>query len=485
MFDFFIAHSTLDKVKIADELVVGLENSSAHVWYDKKEILTGDNITREVTKGLEQSFCIIILLTKNFISSRWVYFELGKFSVFQKRRIIPIFYDLTQDDKLEITKMLGNLKYIDASTMSLNNIIEECKSVLNVTKIENDTLTIRSKLKDLQKKLNSYENVSTALVSIKLKEYCCIMDDHPSLIVFCAKQLLASVICDIIQYLKIEQKVEENDWAEQQEIVDTSNLFNQNIKAHINFIYQADNARTTNDYIKLINNSIIGILSWYVYTRYSLQLNSGNIEVAYPTDLRYEDFEDMLEIDKLVLREDLIAEIDTTFEWYKYNIYTHIALRDSNTQKTIGYFALLPITEDTYEEIMSGDFKDKDFSVDNILQYNFPDFYKMYIASVAIHPDYQNTNAFTKLYNAFVDLLVSLAKEREVFISEVIAEASTKQGEKLCKMVGMKKSIRTVFDTDIYSLVLIPPEFRIRNKRGKELLALCQQKYEEYREHFE
>ena len=89
------------------------------------------------------------------------------------------------------------------------------------------------------------------------------------------------------------------------------------------------------------------------------------------------------------------------------------------------------------------------------------------------------------LYNAFIDLIITLAKEREIYISEILAEASTRQGEKFCKMVGMKKISSTNSETDIYKLVTIPPEFRHTSKKGKELYNLCKSKFEEYRDYFE
>lgn len=192
----------------------------------------------------------------------------------------------------------------------------------------------------------------------------------------------------------------------------------------------------------------------------------------------------MYEIDRKVMREDLIANVATTFAWYKHNNYTHIAVKEISSQKTIGYFAILPVTDETYNQIISGDFKDKDFTSENIEQYIFSNFYRIYVAGVGIDPDYQNTGAFIKLYNALIDMFLLFAKDREIYISEVLAEASTKQGEKFCKMIGMKRISNTQNDTDIYRLVTIPPEFRLKNKKGKELFDLCQRKYQEYKDFF-
>ena len=185
------------------------------------------------------------------------------------------------------------------------------------------------------------------------------------------------------------------------------------------------------------------------------------------------------------MREDLIADVDTAYGWFEHNKYTHIGVRDIGSRRIVGYFSVLPVTDEAYDKISCGDFQDKDFRSDSIEQYIFSNFYRVYVAAVGIDPEYQNTGAFIKLYNALIDLFLLLAKDREIYISEILAEASTKQGEKFCKMVGMKRITSTSNDTDIYRLVTIPPEFKLKNRKGKKLYELCQNKFEEYRDYFD
>ena len=49
----------------------------------------------------------------------------------------------------------------------------------------------------------------------------------------------------------------------------------------------------------------------------------------------------------------------------------------------------------------------------------------------------------------------------------------------------MKRITSTSNDTDIYRLVTIPPEFKLKNRKGKKLYELCQNKFEEYRDYFD
>lgn len=43
MYDFFVSHSSIDKDNIVDELVNTLQNMGYYVWYDRNEILAGDD----------------------------------------------------------------------------------------------------------------------------------------------------------------------------------------------------------------------------------------------------------------------------------------------------------------------------------------------------------------------------------------------------------------------------------------------------------
>ena len=79
MFDFFVSHSSIDKNTIVDDLVGTLQNMGYSIWYDKNEILAGDNILSAVQKGLENSYCLILVLTNNFIKSKWTFYETGVF----------------------------------------------------------------------------------------------------------------------------------------------------------------------------------------------------------------------------------------------------------------------------------------------------------------------------------------------------------------------------------------------------------------------
>lgn len=483
MYDFFISHSSLDKENIVDELVNELQKANFIVWYDKEQISVGDDINTEVQNGLQSSFCLVLIVTKNFFNSKWVYFESGQYSIYQKAKIIPIIYDISTEEYLQLIQILGNVKYINAKEKSLNEISITLANCLKKTKNENDSLMVKDNLYSLYKKLSSYENIQADVACIAMKEYFDIMNSHPAFVSSSAKKILSVIARDIGKYLNINSTVEERDYTGQLGII--KRVANNNIYGYFSYIYNLNTDYPNENLTFVINKALISILQWYLATRYSVLSQTYKFEILYPGEMKHSDFYETDEIDYLVLREDLIASVETAIEWYNYNNYTYIAIKDKSTQKIVGYFTLLPITNDTYNLILSGDFMDKEFTTDSIVQYEAPGIYILYVAAVAIHPHYQNSNAFIELYNAVIDVVLALAQQREIYFSQILAEASTKQGEKLCKIMGMKKHTSTTTNTDVYTLTLIPPELKLYGTKGKLLLSLCKQKYEEYREYFD
>lgn len=484
MFDFFVSHSSADKLTIVNELVNTLQNMGYTVWYDKNEILAGDEILSSVRNGLSNSYCLVLVITENFVKSKWTFFETGVFDA-QNNRIIPlIYYNVSEEDKKSIAGMLGNRKYIDMNLTTKEEAARELAKALNRAKNENTDLQTIERLKSIQKQLASFETVNSEIISLKLKEYLGLLDTHKDFLVLAAKQIVKIVAVDLLKRngCLIGDNVDNKTLLQ---LINDHNIGSTNFREYYEYVLSLDSEKKHLEYVPVLNHALSNILTFYIHTKYPINLSFSEIEVVLPEELTYNDFIDMFEIDKKVMREDLIADTETTYGWFKHNKYTHIGVRDISSGKIVGYFSALPITDDVYDKILRGDFQDKDFTSDSIEQYIFSNFYKVYIAGVGIDPKYQNTGAFIKLYNALIDLFLSLAKDREIYVSEILAEASTKQGEKFCKMIGMKKVCVTNNDTDVYKLVTIPPEFKLKNRKGKELYQLCQNKFEEYRDYFE
>ncbi|WP_286155416.1 toll/interleukin-1 receptor domain-containing protein, partial [Romboutsia ilealis] len=114
MYDFFISHSSLDKNDVVVKLEQELKNNKYSIWYDESIINSGKNINQEITEGLKKSYCVLVILTKNFFKSNWGFFELGQVINSKEKRIVPIVYDVSNDELNYFLSIIGNTKYLKA-----------------------------------------------------------------------------------------------------------------------------------------------------------------------------------------------------------------------------------------------------------------------------------------------------------------------------------------------------------------------------------
>jgi len=485
MYDFFISHASADKECIVNGLVSLLEKSGCRVWYDQNEIDMGNSINNEISDGLKESFSLVLIITESFIQSKWCHYELGGYAMSQKRRIIPIIFNLSNESLIHILQLIGNQKYFKVENQSSEDIANLLVSTLKGIKNDHQDLVTLDSLHIILEKISKYGKISSNIIGAKLKDYFSRFNDNDKYLIDSAKEIVICVLGDILLFYESKNINLPTAHDNLVDLIEKSNIASINILEFIKYIFTINNDSFHSNHRLLISQALVNILDWYINLRYPIKLNSPKLSIISPEHITYDDFISMYELDKLVMRGDLIASYETTYAWYKYNNYTHIAICDDLSRKLVGYFSLLPITQNAYDKILSGDFKDNEFSTDDILQYSFSEFYKLYIAGVAIHPDYQNTNALILLYDSLVDLLFALSEERSIFISEIIAEASTKQGEKFCTLVGMKKKNSTKSNTDVYTLQLIPPEFKSINTKSQKLIKIYKQKYEDIREIFD
>lgn len=485
MNDIFISHSSRDKDFIVRDLVKQLRILRLNVWVDEDVILCGNNILDEIKKGIENSVCIALILTPAFFESNWTSLEIGLADSNDNCSIIPVLAGISIEEIAKKYPFLLTKKYIvlditdiPSAATQLAETVERVKARLR----DKNPLDYQNAVR----KLNNFDTPGANAISILITEYAQICKISISAGISHAERICAAVIDDI--YARVRQPTDSNilEWKDKLFfLVKRNSGLNQNIIEHLNALMTISSSKyfaNEQDQKRLVDLSLVAVLNWY--TSYMSTIlwkgrKEDHYEVILPGELSYQDFVDMYEIDKLVLRSDLIALPDITYNWYQYNIYTHIAVRSASTGRIAGYFALLPVTDELFNKIQSGDFKDNDLSTDGIRQYDIADFYKLYVAAVCIHPKHQNTTAFNRLYHALIEMMYALATEREIYITDIITEASTKQGEKLCKILGLKKLMSTDLDTELYTASLLPPSLRLNSLFGHKLIKFYQEKYDE------
>jgi hypothetical protein len=490
-YDVFLSHASEDKNAFAQPLSQKLLALNLNVWFDKISIDPGESIHDSIIDGIKQSKITVLILSESFLKKNWTNFELGISDFIkneQNQKIIPIYYNISSKDVADKMPFLGDIKGLDAG-IGLDNICQEIIKVLNKSNAKNAGYKNLNELDliDIAKFFFRIRDRKVNILATHIEKFSKISQfDYDMAII--RSRIIAEMILNI---LAPSEKKNKNFQTRLKNIPNT----NHNIIEHFRLINrfgeiilqdkETELFSTLNN-LELCKLSLTSILNWFYNTYFSeIPLYERKLMILEPNEITYTDVIDTFEIENKVLRSDLISPVDEVWSWYLFNNYSMHCIKDSINGKVAGFINALPVVDEFYDKISTGKMIDTIVGIQNLRKYDMPDFYKVYVSSICISPEYQNTYAFKLLYDSFIDLLLNLALKKEIFISEILADASTFQGERLCNSVGMIFHKDTDHNSKIYKGVLIPPSLRLRNLKGKELINVYQRKFEEFREFFQ
>ena len=113
----FISYASTDEV-LASKLVQSLEAAGLDAWYQKREIMPGDNWAEKIAQGLKESNAMVVLLTPDALESDAVQssisYALGE-KAFQNR-LVPVL--VGDSDKLASDRLPWILKRLKTITLS-------------------------------------------------------------------------------------------------------------------------------------------------------------------------------------------------------------------------------------------------------------------------------------------------------------------------------------------------------------------------------
>ncbi|MDX8147820.1 toll/interleukin-1 receptor domain-containing protein [Lentzea sp. BCCO 10_0061] len=130
----FISHSNLDQDRFVVAFAKALEDNGVRVWLDREEILPGDRIVERVFEQIDNSDAVIVVVSANTASSKWVREEIDA----SARRAIE--RDLTlicvRLDRAEVPATLSHTAWvgIDPSVDYSNQLERILRAIYRVPK---------------------------------------------------------------------------------------------------------------------------------------------------------------------------------------------------------------------------------------------------------------------------------------------------------------------------------------------------------------
>ena len=119
-YDCFVSHASEDKPDFVQALVDNLESKGIKVWYDAHIMNIGDSLRESIDKGLKNSLCGIVVLSKNFFAKQWTDYELNGLVARQnsdgKKTILPIWHNVTAEEVRQYSLSLSDIFAGDSSS---------------------------------------------------------------------------------------------------------------------------------------------------------------------------------------------------------------------------------------------------------------------------------------------------------------------------------------------------------------------------------
>lgn len=172
------------------------------------------------------------------------------------------------------------------------------------------------------------------------------------------------------------------------------------------------------------------------------------LKISYKFNL--EDFKIMENIEHSYFTNDNISPANEVLRWYEKNNLTCIALRNANSE-VIASVNILPLKKEVFDKIYNNQMNEADVVDNQIEEYKDNKSYSIYLSSISIHEKYRNNyKVIITLLKGCINMFDKLSK-RNIQIKEVMADASTIHGEKLCKRLLKMNYVReTSHQTKIY-----------------------------------
>lgn len=163
-----------------------------------------------------------------------------------------------------------------------------------------------------------------------------------------------------------------------------------------------------------------------------------------------DDFREIEDIEKEYFPERNISKAEEVMSWYKKNNFTCIGVRNSEN-KIVASVNILPINKQIFYDIYNDTMNEADIVESQIEKYENDNSYYLYLSSISIRKEYLNNyRLVTKLLKGCIDLF-ELLNYRNIKINNVMADASTIHGEKICnKLLKMEYVRDTSHNSKIY-----------------------------------
>ncbi|MCL1996921.1 MAG: hypothetical protein FWG63_11990 [Defluviitaleaceae bacterium] len=425
-------------------------------WLDLEE----NTKTQEgLLSKLKTCFVLVLLITERFIESFLDIFR----NTGNTQPVLPILHNVNEEKITEKYPLLADYNYL--TTNDIKNeagvLAKQISNTVDYAKAAEAGQQLALLSQNLYKfNLKELDNLANNLYDTSLLENC---DD----IILNIQAITKGILHDIAKKHNIYTNEDMLGNILKSRVLDDMELT-------VLQILGKDDAIQKNNQINIVHfvRGINTLAFWYAHNYFKTAIfRYKNIEPASQNQLSHADLIEIYNIETLVFPKEIAGKEDATSIVLESNAHSIAAARDADTGQIVAFVCAYPITQKFYDEIVTGKFNDTNITDEDVASYKEPGYYKLYISSFCVHPKYTRTKAFSVVYTSFLQIVEDLA-DRNIFISEILADTATKKGAFLCRSLGMKKYTVTDHGTVLYKIEInndnIGKMF-VKNKRALEL----------------
>lgn len=188
-------------------------------------------------------------------------------------------------------------------------------------------------------------------------------------------------------------------------------------------------------------------------------------------DATDKDIAGVIALDRLCLeaRYQVTAAQDAAL--FRINRECCFIVKEAET--VVAYLMVLPVREETYALIRSGRFNDSALTPEMVETFDRPGEYRMYFASVVVHPAHRNAVLVRLLLDKMFADFADLAK-RGLWVKSVTTDEISPLGVKMGRLLGLSKVGTTDHGSNIYEVSCVPPEFRLVTPSARRFSEIVQ-----------
>ena len=181
-----------------------------------------------------------------------------------------------------------------------------------------------------------------------------------------------------------------------------------------------------------------------------------------------------IEIDRESYADDFVGILDRCLAWYEVNPEIYTFATDS-AGTTVGYINAMPVEKDTFDLMLMGSLLDNEIDPEAIIRLSFPGEFYLYFCSIGVAGSHKNSNVFRSLFDAFIRKMHRWYDDGFV-VRNIVSDAVTRDGVKMCEMIGCEESGHSEHGSSIFNLTMLPPRIKPTTPKVRSLIR----KYREY-----